>query len=91
MSGKRGTAPCGHEGEHITTNYVRCGQGCDSAGAGDVSNGVPTHVEPERTVPICPFHDCFDVTAEIVKWGSEYDENGQALWLCRGCGRSFYA
>lgn len=29
MSGKRGTAPCGHEGEHVVGNYVQCLSGCD--------------------------------------------------------------
>lgn len=27
--GAKGVAPCGHPGEHITTNMVLCGQGCD--------------------------------------------------------------
>lgn len=27
--GAKGVAPCGHQGEHITTNMVLCGQGCD--------------------------------------------------------------
>lgn len=30
MLGKRGVAPCGHEGEHIIANYVKCLRGCDS-------------------------------------------------------------
>lgn len=29
MDGKKGTAPCGHEGEHVIGNYVRCLSGCD--------------------------------------------------------------
>lgn len=29
MTGKAGTAPCGHRGEHVTANYVRCLEGCD--------------------------------------------------------------
>ncbi len=27
--GAAGTAPCGHPGEHVTRNYVRCLRGCD--------------------------------------------------------------
>lgn len=26
--GKRGVAPCGHLGEHLTANFVRCTEGC---------------------------------------------------------------
>ena len=30
MSGKRATAPCGHAGEHVIGQYVRClRRGCD--------------------------------------------------------------
>lgn len=41
MIGRRGIAPCGHPGEHIVGNYVRCDKGCDDA--------VPEHVDFERT------------------------------------------
>lgn len=27
--GKRGTAPCGHEGEHVTATMVACPRGCE--------------------------------------------------------------
>jgi hypothetical protein len=27
--GKIGVAPCGHRGEHLTTNYVQCLEGCE--------------------------------------------------------------
>jgi hypothetical protein len=27
--GKRAPAPCGHDGEHVVGNYIRCLQGCD--------------------------------------------------------------
>lgn len=47
---KRGVAPCGHSGRHITANFVTCDQGCDA---------VPKHVEPEDTLPI-RFIDLFD-------------------------------
>lgn len=28
MQGKKATAPCGHEGEHVIGAYIRCIQGC---------------------------------------------------------------
>ena len=28
MTGKIGKAPCGHKGEHLTVNFVRCTEGC---------------------------------------------------------------
>lgn len=31
--GKRGTAPCGHEGEHVTMNMVVCPLGCAARSA----------------------------------------------------------
>ena len=45
-TGKPGTAPCGHPGEHITTNYVQCKQGCDGA-------AIPEHIDPEHTEKTC--------------------------------------
>ncbi len=43
MSGKRGTAPCGHPGEFVIGGYVKCPQ-CDvPKNAGH--RGVPGHVE----------------------------------------------
>lgn len=88
MIGKAGTAPCGHPGEHLTTNYVRCGRGCDAAGAGELSDGVPDQVFIDRTSPICPF---VCAGGEMVKWDDEWRKNDLDYWLCRGCGRSFYA
>lgn len=40
MSGRIGTAPCGHPGEAIIGHYYRCLQGCDSATRGEVSLGL---------------------------------------------------
>jgi len=45
MIGKPGTAPCGHPGEVMVGNYVRCLRGCDS-------QAVPEHVETETTQPM---------------------------------------
>lgn len=89
-SGKLGVAPCNHLGEHIIGNYVRCGAGCDS------SDGVPEHVDPERTPPICIYYldtpPTCDGTKEVVVWGPEFrDINGNDMWTCRSCGREFMA
>lgn len=86
--GKKAQAPCGHDGEHVVGNYVFCPI-CD------VSDGVPVHVEPEQTKPVCPYSldpadDCFGF-GEIARWPAEFDKDGKSMWLCRECGRSFYA
>lgn len=47
---RKGVAPCGHPGTHVTVNFVTCDRGCDA---------VPQHVDPERTEPI-RFVDLFD-------------------------------
>lgn len=48
MTGKLGTAPCGHPGEHITARYVKCLVGCDGT-----VEAVPKYVPPEKTRPYC--------------------------------------
>lgn len=65
--GKRAKAPCGHDGEHVVGQYVRCDvAGCD---------GVPEHVDPEATPPYielfseCPKCGSDDVEPFIVSWG----------------------
>lgn len=85
MIGKSGTAPCGHAGEHLTTNYVRCGQGCDDV---TKSDGVPEQLELELdrvTLPLCS--NCG--SHQVVKWGPEFRSGGKDLWQCMSCGRSF--
>lgn len=41
MIGKSSKAPCGHKGEVVVGNYVRCLEGCEGA--------VPEYVKPEIT------------------------------------------
>lgn len=74
--GKRGTAPCGHPGEHIVGQYVQCPI-CD------VSDGVPEYVEPEVTKKLCPH--CGSDDLEIFTGFTVF---GKDLWLCNGCLRS---
>ena len=74
MTGKRGQAPCGHPGTHVTVNYVSCDQGCDA---------VPEHIDPEKTGKNerCPYCNSHDVAT--------YVDNafvGHAMH-CWGCGR----
>jgi hypothetical protein len=37
MSGKKVTAPCGHEGEHVLNNYVECLEGCDQPDSDEIT------------------------------------------------------
>jgi hypothetical protein len=62
--GKRGVkAPCGCPGEVVIGSYVRCLSGHD---------GVPEHVEPEKTQPVCSH-------------SGQYEYDGH-VW-CTQCGR----
>lgn len=88
--GKRAEAPCGCEGEVIVGTYVRCLKH-------DASDGVPEHVEPESTRPICP--NALDVFSSVKcdgnypvrPWGVEFicPDTGRVLWHCDGCGLDF--
>lgn len=44
--GKLAKAPCGHEGEHVLGNYVRCASGCDE-------DAIPLALPLEKTLKIC--------------------------------------
>lgn len=44
MFGKVSVAPCGHTGETIIGNYVRCAVGCDSGSPRIARRGEPGHV-----------------------------------------------
>jgi hypothetical protein len=44
--GKKATAPCGHEGEHVFNNYVKCLRGCDDTGS-DHDQPLRIAFEPE--------------------------------------------
>jgi hypothetical protein len=43
MSGKKGVAPCGHPGTHVTANFVTCDKNC---------HGIPEYIDTEKTGPI---------------------------------------
>lgn len=86
---KKGQAPCGHPGTYVTPSFITCDLRCEFDET-DESDGVPTHVEFERTRPICPYLDCDG--GEIVSWPEEWNHaDGRTYWLCRGCGKSFHA
>jgi hypothetical protein len=84
-NGKRGIAPCGHPGTYITNSFVTCDQRCEF----ENSDGVPEHVAPERTQPICPFIGC--PGGGVTQWPNRRSRNGEDFWMCDACGRSFYA
>lgn len=75
MTGKLGTAPCGHPGEYVTTNYVRCTAGCETLSR----NRSAT--EPEIQV-MCPKCCSRDVAPFITVFG--------AGWHCWTCSRVWY-
>jgi hypothetical protein len=77
--GAPGRAPCGHRGEHLTTNYVRCVEGCE-----DLSSGVPRTAKDSTTRPICSHCGSGDV---LVYRG--FTVEGMDLWHCKGCLKSF--
>lgn len=45
MSGATKRAPCGHQGEVVIGNYVKCLSGCDEA--------IPGPIARETTLKIC--------------------------------------
>ncbi len=88
--GKRGVAPCGHDGEHVIGTYVRCLEGCDDVlelELDDVesSDGVPSAVDPERTKPLCAHCQ----SADVASYPGMYDQDGKQLWHCHDCGKGF--
>lgn len=91
--GKLGEAPCGHRGEAVIGTYYKCLEGCDDP---PESDGVPEHVDPEITKPVCPWSQGFlpdcDGEGDVVQWGPEFrDINGRDMWSCRSCGKEFMA
>lgn len=88
---KRGTAPCGHPETFVLPNFVTCDLRCEFPYDDEEdSDGVPDHVDPEHTQPICPYLGC--PGGRIKRWPSEYQNtDGEDYWLCDGCGRSFHA
>lgn len=66
MIGKLDRAPCGHMGEHIIGNYVRCSLGCDQ---------VATEEKSELLKTVCSPRDPF-----VAGWsvGTAFDVYGVA-------------
>ena len=86
MSARKGIAPCGHPGTHVTNTMITCDLRCEFGA--EKSDGVPAHVDPERTQVICRFcgHD------ECVPWEASFNDSaGRTYWMCRKCVRSFHA
>lgn len=83
--GKIGSAPCGHRGEAVVGQYYRCLEGCDRAGAGPESDGVPDEESDDHvTEPLCLHCGSDDVQI----WPG-FMVSGKDLFTCRDCGRSF--
>lgn len=66
--GKKALAPCGHVGEHVTTNIVICPR-CDKG-------AVPEPVEREITEKIWPQHHTSRRDVDFVWIDDEDDADG---------------
>ena len=80
MSGRQGTAPCGHRGVYVVNQYVQCLEGCDRC---DSSDGVPEEVVEEVTRPHCKA--CGSGDTEPFATESFLD-----CWHCLPCGNVFW-
>ena len=86
MSGRIGTAPCGHRGEAIIGQYYRCLLGCDSRPADEPELEFTLVV---RTCPACKSSDLdyeFELDPEYYTFHpntpvADYDTR------CNDCGR----
>lgn len=78
---KRGTAPCGHPGLHVTARYVTCSYGCDSS-------AVPEHIDPERTplmIRFCPHCRSENIVEESNPFAGFFGATPSG-WRCLNCG-----
>lgn len=79
VNGKKGTAPCGHAGEHVIGQYVRCPI-CDPR-AGTPSAALANLLACEGTEPSSGLHDY------TIK---RYDPHNLAtVWICKICGLEY--
>ena len=77
--GKKGRAPCGHVGVHVTTNYVQCPL-CDVT----ESDGIPIDLfEDDVTLPLCKHCGSDDVEEWPDLW-----IGGHKLTYCNTCNKS---
>lgn len=83
MTAKRGIAPCGHPGTYVTNTYVSCDFRCEF----EESDGVPVHVDPERTQPLCPFCNSDDVEP----YRGFLTPDDKLVWHCHNCEQGFAA
>lgn len=87
MSGKRGIAPCGHQGEHIIGQYISCDNGCDQHEFDIVlveDDAVPEFIDPEKTTPLCRLCG----SADVEMWVG-FMMNNSTLYFCNCCNRTF--
>lgn len=78
MTGKIGTAPCGHPGRHVIGQYVSCDR-CDRL-------SVPEHVDDRHTEPMCD-----KCGSHRVRVWPDMMVDGRNLWFCDDCCRSFFS
>lgn len=86
-NGRRGIAPCGHEGEYVVGQYVAC-PACDHADA--VTDGVDFDLEETTNeLPRCPH--CGSLSVEDFDTGGffGYAGIGAGTLHCIDCGRVF--
>ena len=85
--GRKTAAPCGHPGEVIVGQYVKCLEGCDDDLEFDISDGTVDFElldDDMATKPLCAH--CGGSDVEI--WPGLY-ANGSTLMYCNGCGKAF--
>jgi hypothetical protein len=79
VTARRGTAPCGHPGTYVTNTFITCDLRCD------MSDGVPEHVDPERTNQLCAH--CGSHRVQVYP-GMAHDD-GRELFHCHNCLKAF--
>lgn len=75
-NGRKGKAPCGHDGEAIIGHYYECLEGCGSA--------IPTYIDPEKTKQLC-IH-CMSSDIAIFP---DFALSGKTIYYCHTCFRVF--
>lgn len=83
MTAKTGRAPCGHPGTYVTNTFITCDFRCEF----EESDGVPIHVDPERTLPLCKFCG----SDAVAQYGGFVTPEGLQVWHCHNCEQGFAA
>lgn len=81
--GRLGVAPCGHPGEAIVGHYYRCHVGCDAAGSGPPSDGVPELSDDIDTGVTCR------CGSDDLTCYPSFGVTGGTVWNCRNCFRTW--